>query len=72
MSMSYEAHLRRIESILAELERDDLELDRALALFGEGVEHLRAAGTALSAADAEVRRLVEQSDGSFTLAPLGA
>jgi len=67
--MSYESHIRRLEEILAELEHDGIELDRALSLFGEGVEHLRAAGNMLNAAEGEVKRLVELADGGFSLAP---
>lgn len=66
--MSYEDDLARIESIVSELERDDLELDRALALFEEGVERLRSAATALEKVEGQVRLLVERADGSFELA----
>jgi exodeoxyribonuclease VII small subunit len=69
--MSYEEDLARIEAIVAELERDDLELDRALALFEEGVARLRSAATALSRAEGQVRLLVENADGSFDLADPG-
>ena len=66
--MSYEEDLARIESIVEELESDDLELERALALFEEGVERLRSASKALERAEGKVRLLVERSDGSFELA----
>ncbi len=65
--MSYEADLGRIESIIAELERDDLDLDRALQLFEEGVERLRSAAASLAEVEGRVRLLVEQADGSFAL-----
>ena len=65
--MSYEKDLARIEEIVAELDRDDLELDHALKLFEEGVERLRAAAQALSKAEGQVRLLIEQADGSFEL-----
>ena len=65
--MSYEADLDRIESIVAELERDDLDLDRALQLFEEGVERLRSAAASLAEVEGRVRLLVEQADGSFAL-----
>ncbi|HEY7876912.1 MAG TPA: exodeoxyribonuclease VII small subunit [Gemmatimonadaceae bacterium] len=65
--MSYEDDLARIETIVAELERDDVALDRALALFEEGVERLRAASAALERAEAQVRVLVERADGTFEL-----
>ena len=66
--VSYEADLARIETIVSELERDDLELDRALALFEEGVERLRSATKALERVEGQVRVLVERGDGGFELA----
>lgn len=66
--VSYEEDLTRIENIVAELERDDVELERALALFEEGVERLRSAAKALEQAEGQVRLLVERGDGSFDLA----
>lgn len=69
--MSYEEDLARIEAIVAELERDDLELDRALALFEEGIGRLRSAAAALAAAEGRVRLLVEQADGSLGLTDFG-
>ena len=68
--MSFESDLARVEAIVSELESDGLELDQALKLFEEGVERLRAASTALAHAEEKVRILVEQTDGSFTLADL--
>lgn len=65
--MSFERQLHRLEEILESLERDDLELGAALALFQEGVESLRAAAGELSRVEAEVQRLVERPDGSFEL-----
>ncbi|HJU66470.1 MAG TPA: exodeoxyribonuclease VII small subunit [Gemmatimonadaceae bacterium] len=70
--MSYEDDVARIEAILDELEQDDLQLDRALALFEEGVERLRSASAALTEADARVRALVERADGSIALGDRGA
>ncbi|HEU4643813.1 MAG TPA: exodeoxyribonuclease VII small subunit [Gemmatimonadaceae bacterium] len=69
--MTFESDLARIEAIVAELDRDDLELDRALALFEEGVERLRAAAATLARAEGQVKALVEHDDGSFGLADLG-
>jgi len=65
--MSYEEDLARIEAIVAELGRDDVALDRALALFEEGVERLRSASTAMERAVARVRVLIERADGTFEL-----
>ena len=68
--MSFEKDLARLDDIVAELERDDVELDRALALFQEGVERLRVAQLTLVQTEAQVKQLVERADGSFTLSSL--
>ncbi|MGH7647061.1 MAG: exodeoxyribonuclease VII small subunit [Gemmatimonadaceae bacterium] len=65
--MSYEEDMARIETIVAELGRDDVALDRALALFEEGVQRLRSASTALERAEAQVRVLIQRADGTFEL-----
>ncbi|MHB1224680.1 MAG: exodeoxyribonuclease VII small subunit [Gemmatimonadaceae bacterium] len=65
--MSFEQSINRLEEIVEALDGDELELARALELFQEGIEQLRLAGAELERADAQVRRLVEQADGSFVL-----
>ncbi|MGZ8470010.1 MAG: exodeoxyribonuclease VII small subunit [Gemmatirosa sp.] len=68
--MTFEATLARLQEIVDELEHDELELDRALQLFEEGVAKLREASTELSRAEAQVRLLVEKTDGTFDLPAL--
>ena len=65
--MSFEEKIARLEMIAGQLggQGRGLDLDRALALFEEGVETLRAAAQELAAAEAKVERLVERVDGSF-------
>jgi exodeoxyribonuclease VII small subunit len=63
--MSFESQLKRLEEIVGELESDEIELDRALALFEEGVKHLRSATDALAKAETKVQRLIERADGSL-------
>jgi len=64
-SMSFEDRLLRLEEIANQLEGDGTDLARALALFEEGIEHLRGAAEQLATAESRVQRLVERSDGSF-------
>ncbi len=71
VDMSFEQSLTRLEDIVRELERQDLSLEQALRLFEEGVGHLRSAGTALQAVDAQVQLLVEAADGSFSVEDFG-
>jgi exodeoxyribonuclease VII small subunit len=69
--MTFEQDIARLEEIAAELDGDGVSLDRALALFEEGVERLRRATAELSRAEARVTQLVEQADGTFVRRPFG-
>jgi exodeoxyribonuclease VII small subunit len=64
-AMTFEQRLARLEQIADELQGDGVELSRALQLFEEGVENLRAAAKELSRAEARVERLIERVDGTF-------
>ena len=66
--MTFEKRLARLEAIVGELEGNGVELTRALKLFEEGVECLRAASDDLNKTEAKVRSLVERLDGRFDLA----
>jgi exodeoxyribonuclease VII small subunit len=70
--MTFDSDLARLEAIVAELERSDLPLDRALKLFEEGIARVRSASGQLSQAEAQVQQLLEQPDGTFRLDPLGS
>jgi exodeoxyribonuclease VII small subunit len=63
--MTFEQRVARLEEIAEELEQDNIDLARALELFDEGVEHLRAAAGDLANAEARVQRLIERADGTF-------
>ena len=65
--MTFESRLARLEAIVGELEGNGVELARALTLFEECVQCLRAASDELAKAEAQVRALVERTDGSFDL-----
>jgi exodeoxyribonuclease VII small subunit len=64
------AELRRLEEIVRQLEAEDTDLDRALSLFEEGVARLRAARDRLAEADARVRRVLEDAQGSLHVTDL--
>ena len=56
--MTFEQSLSELEAIVRELERGDIDLDRALLLFEQGIVHLRNAGGALQRVEARVQQLV--------------
>jgi exodeoxyribonuclease VII small subunit len=68
--MTLEETLARLESIVARLDEERMELGDALALFEEGVTLLRSAAGVLTEADARVKRLTELADGAFALEDL--
>ena len=68
--MSFEQRLRRLEEIVGELESEQIDLERALALFEEGVACLRTATEELGKVEARVQRLVEKADGTFEITDL--
>jgi len=65
--MTFEADVLRLEAIVRDLEREDLDLDKALRLFEEGIARLRSASSALSVANGRVQELVLAADGTFSL-----
>lgn len=64
------ADLRRLEEIVRALENDDGDLDRALALFEEGVTRLKSAKDRLGEAEAKVARVLEDAAGVLSLTDL--
>jgi len=55
---SLEEMIRRLETIVGALDSDTLELEQALALFEEGVGHVRKAQEILAAAELKVEELI--------------
>jgi exodeoxyribonuclease VII small subunit len=62
---TFEKALSQLESVVEELERSDVSLDRALALFESGIEHLRVAHDELTRAEASVKVLVRRAEGTL-------
>ena len=59
---SLEDRLGRLEEILARMESEEIELEEALALFEEGVTHVRRAEHILAETELKVEELL--ADGS--------
>jgi exodeoxyribonuclease VII small subunit len=62
---SFRTELERLEAIVRALEDEELDLDRALALFEEGVGHLKAARELLRQSELTVKRVLEEADGTI-------
>ena len=61
---SFEESLKKLESIVEQLEKGDLALEDSLKLFEEGVGLSAACKQELDAAEGKVQMLVKQRDGS--------
>ena len=59
---SLEERLKRLEEIVRSLEAADLDMEGALELFEEGVEHVRGAEATLSVAELKVEELLGPED----------
>lgn len=62
---SLSADLRRLEEIVRQLESDDSDLDRSLALFEEGVVRLRAARERLIEAETRIQKVLQDAAGQI-------
>ena len=66
---NFEDSLKKLESIVSQLEQGDLALEDSLKLFEEGVSLSAACKQELDAAEGKVQMLVKQRDGSQKLEP---
>jgi exodeoxyribonuclease VII small subunit len=64
--LGLEARLRRLEEIVSALEVDDVELERALALFEEGIAHVRHAERILARTELRVEELLGSGQAPVT------
>jgi exodeoxyribonuclease VII small subunit len=66
---TFEESLKKLESIVDQLEKGDLTLEESLQLFEEGVGLSTACKEELDAAEGKVQMLVRQRDGSLKAEP---
>jgi exodeoxyribonuclease VII small subunit len=69
---AFEESLARLESIVRELEEEDLPLERSLAVFEEGVRLSRLLHERLNEAERKVEVLMKNADGEKVAAPFAA
>ena len=66
---SFEESLKKLESLVEQLEKGDLSLEDSLKLFEEGVGLSAACKKELDAAEGKVQMLIKQRDGSLKAEP---
>jgi len=67
--LPFEASIERLESLVEELEQGDLELERALEAFEEGVRLSRSLDRQLNRAEQQIETLLREG-GGLTTRPL--
>ena len=66
---NFETSLKKLETIVEQLEQGDLALEQSLKLFEEGVSLSAACKQELDAAEGKVQILLKQRDGSLKPEP---
>lgn len=67
-TVSFEDGLKRLETIVEQLESGDLPLDQTVALYKEGMELSKNCAAQLKKVQQDVKKIVETSQDEFKLA----
>ncbi len=68
--IKFEKALERLEQIVEELEGGNLELEKSLKAFEEGIKMARVCHTHLEQAEKKIEKLVKDQKGNLTTQPL--
>lgn len=68
--LKFETALKRMEEIVAKLEGGDIELEKSIAIFEEGVKMSKILQKKLDEAEQKIERLVRERDGSLATEPM--
>ena len=63
--IKFEKAMTRLESIVEELERGDLNIDKSLEIFEEGIKMSRICSKKLSEAEAKIEKLTKGKKGEL-------
>ena len=71
--IKFEKAMTRLESIVEELERGDLDIDKSLEIFEEGIKMSRLCSKKLNEAEAKIEKLAKGKKGDLIteLFPVG-
>lgn len=68
--LSFEEAIKKLETIVEEMESKDLPLENLLARFEEGTKLAKVCQTKLSDAELKIQQLEKNASGETTLKPL--
>ncbi len=63
--IKFEKAMTRLESIVEELERGDLDIDKSLEIFEEGIKMSRLCSKKLNEAEAKIEKLSKGKKGDL-------
>ncbi len=63
--MKLEKAMRRLEDIVEELEKGELDIDKSLEIFEEGIKMSRLCSKKLGEAEAKIERLTRNEKGEL-------
>ena len=67
--MKFETAMSRLEKIVEELERGDLDIDKSLEIFEEGIKMSRLCTKKLNEAEAKIQKLTKDKKGELITVP---
>jgi exodeoxyribonuclease VII small subunit len=65
--VTFESALKRLEEIVDSLEKGEVSLEDAIALFEEGIKTAKVCKEKLESAEKKIKKLIKNSDGTFSL-----
>lgn len=63
--IKFETAMKRLEQIVTELEKEDLDLEKSLALFEEGIRMSRICSRHLDQAEKKIEKLIREKEGEL-------
>ena len=67
--IKFEKAMTRLENIIEELERGDLDIDKSLEIFEEGIKMSRLCSKKLNEAEAKIEKLSKGKNGELITEP---
>ncbi len=64
--MKFEKALEKLEEIVGKLEGGEMELEKSLKMFEEGIKMVKLCRSHLSAAEKKIEKLVKDNNGNLS------
>jgi exodeoxyribonuclease VII small subunit len=64
--VKFEKAMKRLEQIVEDLEKGDLDIDKSLEMFEEGIKMSRLCSQKLAEAESKIEKLTQDKKGDLT------